>query len=57
VNIVRCVSGKVHRDLKLENILVSKKEEEVEDITIKVNSLTFNWPILHLIGLMFTAFE
>jgi len=30
------VSGKVHRDLKLENILLSKKEEEIEDICIKV---------------------
>jgi len=32
------LSGKVHRDLKLENILLSKEEEDVEDICIKVSN-------------------
>jgi len=30
------MSDKVHRDLKLENILLSKKEENIENICIKV---------------------
>jgi len=32
------LSGKVHRDLKLENILLSKNEEDIEDICIKVSN-------------------
>jgi len=36
------VSGKVHRDLKLENILLSKKEDDIENISIKVLTIYFS---------------
>jgi len=39
-----CASGKVHRDLKLENILLSKKEEEIENISIRVSNLDISAP-------------
>jgi len=44
------VAGKVHRDLKLENILLSRTEENIEDICIKVlnfDSLMPHW--LHFV--------
>jgi len=40
--------GKVHRDLKLENILLSKKEDEIENISIKVLHVYFYLPVIIL---------
>ena len=46
--IVCYLLGKVHRDLKLENILVSKEEEEVENVRVKVCEFHISVPRIWL---------